>query len=102
MSGVHCGVIRGHLIRTRLAIGGAGQGRQTGTLGEELIDAVDAVLVDVAGARRRRRLASEVGNAAGRPTVSTLAARTWRATASAGARGAAGTGHATPGARGAA
>jgi len=62
--GVLGGVLFGHLIGTCLTIRAARKRRQTGALGAKLIDAIDAVLVEVAAGRRGRQLAGEVLHAA--------------------------------------
>src|SRR5688572_1099289 len=53
-------VVLSHFVRAGLAVGPASQGGQTRALGAELIDAIDTVLMKVAGGRGRLQLAREV------------------------------------------
>lgn len=63
------GVVLGHLIGARFPIEPSFQRGQARALDAELIDAIDAVLMNVAGARWRIQLASEVRHTTSRAPV---------------------------------
>src|SRR6478735_6575600 len=79
MRAVLGGIVLGHLIGAGLAVRAARERGQARALREELVDAIDAVLVDVTRAGRRGQLAREVRHA--RASACTAAVRGPSATA---------------------